>query len=129
MEPSNLLTEDSGVKIEFRKVNPTRYVVSGEADRSFWLVFSESFHKDWKAYMKKVETEEDGDRSLAKKQEFEWSALITLLRDSGKREELEEHYLANGYANAWWVPIEEADSQVKSFEIILEFTPQRLFEI
>ena len=128
MEPSNLLSEDSAVKIEFRKVNPTRYVVSGEADKSFWLVFSESFHKDWKAYMKKVEIEDEGDRSLAKKQRFEWSALITLLRDSGKRKELKEHYLVNGYANGWWVPI-EADSQVRRFEVILEFTPQRLFEI
>ncbi len=128
MEPSNLLSEDSAAKIEFRKVNPTRYVVSGEADESFWLVFSESFHKDWKAYMKKVEIEDDGGISLAEKQRFEWSALITLLKDSGKREELEEHYLVNGYANGWWVPI-EADSQAKRFEVILEFTPQRLFEI
>ena len=65
---------------------------------------------------------------MAKKQTFEWSALITLLKESGKREELKEHYLVDGYANGWWVPI-EADSQVRSFEVILEFTPQRLFEV
>jgi len=128
MEPSDLLSEDSEVKIEFRKINPTRYTVYAEAEKSFWLVFSESFHKDWKAYIRKVEIEDDKDRSFAKKQRFEWSALITLWRDLGKRKELKEHYLVNGYANGWWVPV-EADSQVKRFEVILEFTPQRLFEI
>ena len=128
MEPSALLSEDSGAKIEFRKINPTRYTVYAEAEKSFWLVFSESFHKDWKAYIRKVEIEDDKDEYLAEKQRFEWSALITLLRDLGKRKELKEHYLVNGYANGWWVPV-EADSQVKRFEVILEFTPQRLFEI
>lgn len=91
MEPAALLSEDSGAKIEFRKINPTRYTVYAEAEKSFWLVFSESFHKDWKAYIRKVEIEDDKDGSLAKKQRFEWSALITLFRDLGKRKCFRPH--------------------------------------
>jgi len=134
MEPANLLSDDSRAKVEFRKVNPTRYTVYAEAKKSFWLVFSESFHKDWKAYVRKVE-----DESSGKEKRFEWSALITLLQDWGKRKEVKEHYLVNGYANGWWIPVEELssdytknlepDSQIKRVKIVLEFTPQRLFEI
>jgi len=74
--------------------------------------------------------------------------VLSALRDWGKRVELKEHYLVNGYANAWWVPVEELTATsperkyqairspddgnqpgMKEFEIILEFKPQRLFEI
>ncbi|GFP23172.1 hypothetical protein HKBW3S09_00639 [Candidatus Hakubella thermalkaliphila] len=31
--------------VDFRKINPTRYEVSVEAQEPFWLVFSESYHE------------------------------------------------------------------------------------
>ena len=131
-----------GTQVEFSKINPTRYRVQVKTRKPFWLVFSESFHPGWKAYIRK------SPRTSGQRIDFEWSAVLSALRDWGKRVELKEHYLVNGYANAWWVPIEELtttspkrkyqtmrspdDSNqpgMKEFEIILEFKPQRLFEI
>lgn len=129
-------------QIEFRRINPTRYRVQAKTGKSFWLVFSESFHSEWKAYIRWP----SGVRGH--RMDFEWSAVLSALRDWGNRIELKEHYPVNGYANAWWVPVEELtaiiperkyqairpsdDSKqpgMKEFEIILEFKPQRLFEI
>ena len=53
--------------------------------------FSESYHKDWIAYV-------DG-------------------------REVESHLMANGYANAWYI------NKTGTFEIILDFWPQKLFYI
>lgn len=53
--------------------------------------FSESYHKDWIAYV-------DG-------------------------REVESHLMANGYANAWYM------NKTDTFEIILNFLPQKLFYI
>jgi len=127
-------------QVEFRKINPTRYRIQAKTRKPFWLVFSESFHPGWKAYIRQS--------SGGQRMNFEWSAVLSALRDWGNRIELKEHYLVNGYANAWWVPIEELTTTsperkyqamrspdnsnqpgMKEFEIILEFKPQRLFEI
>ncbi|MBA7494997.1 hypothetical protein ES702_05576 [subsurface metagenome] len=131
-----------GTQVEFRKINPTRYRVQVKTGKSFWLVFSESFHPGWKAYIR----QSPGVRGQGVN--FEWSMVLSGLQDWGKRVELKEHYLVNGYVNAWWVPVGELtatspekkyqairspdDSNqpgMKEFEIILEFKPQRLFEI
>jgi len=133
MEPvsSEKPSADEGPKINFRKVNPTRYVVDVKAREPFWFVFSESFHKGWKAYIREStvgvnqQQEDEGLSVKTPRTRFEWSAVLSLLQDWGKREEITEHYVVNGYANGWWVPV----SDPSRFEIILEFTPQRLFEI
>ena len=101
-----------------------------KASRSFWLVFSESFHEGWKAYIRK-KTE---DREKKTKETKEpWSALVNAWKDRENRIELKDHFIANGYANSWWVPVEinysQGQSNTRSFEIILEFKPQRLFEV
>ncbi|RLB28830.1 MAG: hypothetical protein DRH11_16760, partial [Deltaproteobacteria bacterium] len=124
-------------EIDFEKVNPTRYVVSvKKAERSFWLVFSESFHKGWKAYVREQAASSRQQAGQGNKGE-PWSALISAWRDRGKRIELTEHHLVNGYANAWWVDVArlkaeglrfKADSK-DEFQVVLEFKPQRLFEI
>jgi len=127
-------------EIDFEKVNPTRYVVSVKrAERPFWLVFSESFHKGWKAYarMPEIRSQKSEVSREQRNKNEQWSALISAWRDRGKRIELTEHHLVNGYANAWWVDVgrlkaqgvgPKADSS-DEFEIVLEFKPQRLFEI
>jgi len=128
-------------EVEFKKVNPTRYVVRTKASEPFWLVFSEAFHGGWKAYIKPVRSLQFGVRS--EKDRFEWSALVNACRDRGERIELKEHYLVNGYANGWWIDPSKAPrkvamlprgrqspkSKVKEMEIMLEFVPQRLFEV
>jgi hypothetical protein len=75
----------------FTKENPTKYVVHVNASEPFFLIFSESYHKDWVAYV-------DG-------------------------KEVKDHFMANGYANAWYI------NKTGVFDIVLEFWPQRLFYV
>lgn len=124
-------------KIDFKKINPTRYVVDvKDAKGPFTLVFSESFHEGWKGYIRKrLEVRgqmlEAPQTSNLKPQTFSeepWSALWTAWKDRGNRTEIKDHFVVNGYANGWIVYPSAVDSQ-QSFEIVLEFKPQRLFEI
>jgi len=42
-------------EITFKKINPTKYLVKVEGAKGpFWLVFSESFHKQWRVYKSPV---------------------------------------------------------------------------
>ena len=52
-EISTYKKEGQITDIEYRKINPTRYLVKVKTSKSFWLVFSESFHESWKAYVRK----------------------------------------------------------------------------
>jgi hypothetical protein len=107
-------------EVSFHKVNPTRYNVDVNAWDKFWLVFSESFHPGWKAYI----VENPNDQSPNPNRPwYEWSALLTWLKERGRRTELTDHYLVNAYANGWYVP------QTGQYRIVLEYWPQRLFEI
>jgi hypothetical protein len=141
-------------EITFKKINPTRYVVDVKTKKPFWLVFSESFHAGWKAYMRRETGDriqksevrsqrlEDGDRrpEVNEKTKEHWSALVSAWRDKDKRIELTEHQMVNGYANGWYVPVgqktevrgkrlEEEGEITGDFQIVLEYKPQRLFEI
>ncbi len=109
-------SQEKEVQVEFQKINSARYKVEVKARKSFWLIFSESFDPGWKAYVR--QSSEVKDRWT----NFEWSAMLSVLRDWGKRSKIKEHYPVNGYANAWWVPAGE-------FEMIIEYTPQRWLEI
>jgi len=80
-------------RITFQKINPTKYIVNVNASKPFFLVFSESYHKDWVAYI------------------------------DGRRIPNEYHFMANGYANAWYI------NKTGSYDIILEFWPQKLFYV
>ena len=57
-----------------------------------------------------------------------WSALLSAWRDWGVRTELENHVLLNGYANGWMVDPAVVENK-QSFDIVLEYKPQRIFEI
>lgn len=170
-------------EIQFKKINPTRYVVDVKgANGPFTLVFSESFHERWKAYIRhrsevrgqRLEEESEkqevvGKRSGVRGKRLEarderaetslqpqasnllpptsnlkpqtfskepWSALWSAWKDRGKMVEIKDHFVVNGYANGWIVPIEQM-LEVRgkrlevgeNFEIVLEFKPQRLFEM
>ncbi|MCD6334692.1 MAG: hypothetical protein J7M27_05100, partial [Candidatus Latescibacteria bacterium] len=149
-------------RVRFRKINPTRYQAFVKADKPFELVFSESFHRGWKAYTKPIspeksewawsvaDTTEDGAQILSDEGKPGWSAVLSAFGDRGKRTEIETHYVVNGYANGWHVEpgkVEGQRSEVggqgagltthhspltthqREFEIVLEYKPQRLFEI
>jgi hypothetical protein len=110
-------------EIHFKKINPTRYIVDvKDAKGPFTLVFSESFHEGWKAYIR-----QDQSSKLKAQIERSWSALWSAWKDKG-RIEVKDHFVVNGYANGWIVD-QSAIGDRQSFEMVLEFKPQRLFEI
>ena len=79
------------ISVAYEKINPTRYVVQVNASKPFFLVFSESYNKDWIAYIE------------------------------GEQIPNEYHYIANGFANSWYI------NKTGSYVITLEFWPQKLF--
>ena len=79
--------------ITFQKLNPTKYIVHVSASEPFFLIFSESYHRDWVAYI------------------------------NGEQIPSEQHFVANGYANAWYV------NKTGTYNITLEFRPQKLFYV
>lgn len=120
-EPSyipNLSNSVISPKLEFSEVNPTKYRVKvKDAIESFYLVFLESFHKEWNLYL------------AEQKSPF----YETWLKEPISKD---RHFLANGYANSWFVDlgevkksgnyVENPDGSI-DFELIVEFWPQRLF--
>lgn len=96
--------------IVFTKINPIKYKVEViNASDPYTLIFTEAFHAGWKAYL--LEN---------KKQTAESAPWETWLK---KPLPEKNHYLVNGYANAWRI------EKQGDYEIILEFWPQRLFYI
>jgi len=59
--------------INFERINPTKYSVHVQALNPFFLVFSESYHRGWTAYI------------------------------DGQQIPNEYHFFANGFANAWYI--------------------------
>jgi len=89
--------------VVFKKIDPTRYKVHVEnASAPFFLVFSSTYDKDWVAHF----------RDLNSLQTF-----------SSERVPDEYHFMANGYANAWYI------NKTGTYTITLEFWPQKLFYI
>lgn len=197
--------------LEFKKINPTKYIIRvHQAKDNFPLIFLESFHQGWKAYIVKsykvnkvqsasienykiLDGNEEDQASREELEEFIEKGWVSTLGDL-KEEEIkhkkwengkerldyiekynidfisknfqnsiqndnlpagyiwdtwfkkslseENHLIANGYANSWWVDVEEVckteNNKVESFcvrnpdgtysfELIIEFWPQRLF--
>lgn len=93
---------DKQREAHFVKINPTKYIVSINSKKSPWLVLSETYHPEWKAYLGKVGW---------------WQALW--------RKPIAEkyHFKANGYANAWHI------QKSGHYNITLYYRPQSLFNI
>ena len=124
--------EKQASKVNFKKLDTNHYITFVEAQEPFWLVFAESFHKGWKAY---IRTKSEG----IKKDFFydsKWLALFKKKRGKDDWVELNNHDVINGYANGWWVPIDQINSSVKlnrgelnekktkkEFVIVVEYTP------
>lgn len=53
---------------------------------------------------------------------YEQSSVLSWLFDRSRAQEIDEHYLVNGFANSWYV------QQQGTYDIVIEFTPQRIFE-
>lgn len=123
-----------------QKINPTKYIVNiTDAIAPYWLVFSESFNSNWKVYI--VEEQGKNEDSNPQVQTFQTyfdgaagekyhknvffdpkSSFETV----GKMPVSESrHFLANGYANGWYIA--PTDAKTPTYKLIIEFYPQRYF--
>ena len=120
--------------ISFQKVNPTKYEVCINATQPFFLVFSESYHPQWKAYVEKnpvTMNEIIANYSSVNVQEARQEMQFTpgdisyLLAEPLPED---HHFLVNGYANAWYIdPAQLPKDSDGNINITLYFWPQSLF--
>lgn len=115
--------------IEFKKINPSKYRVNVyNATEPFMLIFSESFHNGWKAYISNKSEEASMWESVES-----FNIYGTLQNDNLENGyffetwlkapiDKKNHLLVNGYANGWYIQPER-----KNFELILEYWPQRIY--
>jgi len=105
-ELASKLNNIDNVKIDYIKINPTKYKIQiFGAKEPFPLVFSETFNPNWKIY------------------------------GYGRQLFEDTHILVNGYGNYWTInPFQVCNNKcIKNsngtydFELIVEFWPQRLF--
>lgn len=134
----NKVSTDSGSfpKITFTQINPTKYKLQiEEAKEPYVLVFSETSHPGWQLFLNKKSNKEylteEIVASYFKEEIKENKPQDIFLRldtfETWKKEPLalNKHYLVNGYANSWYIDPEDVDNQ-ESYELIVEFAPQRL---
>lgn len=102
-------TEDIPLpKMNFKRLNSTKYLIEvQDAQAPYYLTFAESFSSQWKIFP--LQQQETEDLALLWKNWFRQS----LFEDN--------HYLANYYANAWYI------DQKGDYKFIIEYRPQRLF--
>jgi len=135
------ITNHQSPHITFIKINPTKYRVKVEGVKEpYSLVFSESFHRGWKAYVsdqRLVTSDQQYGEIVASyfDGEIKEGTHKNIFLDRNTFETLakkpipeDRHYLVNGYANSWYITPEDSEGK-ENYEIIIEFWPQRLFYI
>ncbi len=127
-------------RVTFVKVNPIKYRLLVEGvDKPYILVFLESFHKGWKAYI-------SDQQSVISDQ---YGGIVASYFNGGIKEGTHKnifldkntfetwfkksipegrHLAANGYANSWYITPEDSNGK-ENYEVIIEFWPQRVFYV
>ncbi len=120
--------------ISFQRINPTKYrvVVSG-ATRPYVLIFSDQFHKDWKAFLSTVAPATPTAQQTYFNGAIQERSHEDIFLDTRTFETLgmksipeDRHVMVNGYANAWLINPDDV-SGARIYEIVIEMTQQRLF--
>lgn len=141
-EPNLVLVRQGGKsyktvpKITFQRVNPTKFAVDIEsAEKPYFLVFSDSFHSGWKAFVDHKKTdnltggktvaEYFGKEIIEKKGPEPFIDKTILSTFSMKTIPEDRHFVMNGYANSWYITPEDAEGKT-NYRIILEYWPQKL---
>ncbi|MFH1833013.1 MAG: hypothetical protein ABH816_02490 [Candidatus Levyibacteriota bacterium] len=115
-EDSNFPMTDSP-KIQFEKINPTKYKLTvSNANNPYILVFSEAFHSNWKIYAGVAKEK----NTFFGKDIFETFSLNSISND--------RHFIANGYANGWYIKPQDLGGK-QEYELIIEMTGQRIFYV
>jgi hypothetical protein len=125
-------------EIIFKKINPTKYIVEVKnATYPFFLVFSETYDPRWKVYVEDKMLTFDRISSVhpdinVMEAFHEWDAF-TIWDDIFylfKKPSIDEtyHFVANGYANAWYIDPDKIDKDHDhNFLITIYFLDQSLF--
>jgi len=129
--PNNITARPT---IVFQEINPTKYQVEVQnATGPFFLIFSESYTSNWKAYAgasgtlgtiianyTKMQVEEAKSSSS-----FSPTDLSYLVQQPLSEK---DHYVVNGYANAWYIdPAAIGKNNNGSFQVTLYFKPQSYY--
>ncbi len=136
------LSAQNEPKIVFKRVNPTKYEVKvSEASKPLWLVFSESFHKQWRLYHEqRLESrpsfggysEEPGEivaeypKLGVKEAKHTMRFAPEDIKYLFKKPLDAEHHVVNGYANGWYIEPDKLGLG-ENFKLTLYFWPQSLF--
>ena len=96
--------------ITYEKYNNTKYQVDVKDSQFFFLVFSESYNSQWKAYINPEGEDTNWIKAVFKKPLPE-----------------DKHFKVNGYANAWYIDSEELGMAGKDFTVTIYYKPQSLF--
>ncbi|MGE4358068.1 MAG: hypothetical protein AB7E08_05930 [Candidatus Omnitrophota bacterium] len=132
---SSFMAHSKEPEITFKKINPTKYLVKVEGAREpFWLVFSESFHKQWKLYSYQLIAHSSWfEEIVADYPELKVKEARHLMKFTPEdirylfKKPLEaEHLLVNGYANGWYIEPQKLGLG-KNFILVIYFWPQSLF--
>ncbi len=122
--------------IGFKRINPTKYkVMVSNAKTPFFLIFSDKFNKDWKVFIpnqsvKNLKAQESYFNGSIQEYNHENIFLDNTTFETLSVKSLPEkqHFVVNGYANAWYITPKDSDGKY-NYEIIIEMTQQRAFYI
>jgi hypothetical protein len=104
---SGIEKQISSPELTFKTINPTKYEVQVEnATGPFFLVFNENFDSEWKAFL--VDN-------------CNYSSIVPI--PEGK------HFIANGYANSWYIDPQQLSGGAEQFTITLNYTPQNYYDL
>lgn len=130
--------------LEYKQINPTKYVINVlNAKESFPLVFSESYHPDWSLYAKPELALKGEGKFISENNQ---GTIQNENIDGGNFYDIffrkdvlsENHFQANNFQNGWWIDLQNLEKQNKitknadgtySFQLIIEFSPQKYFYI
>ena len=120
--------------IIYKRINPIKYSVEvSGAKVPFVLIFSDQFHKDWKAYISKKEPKNieikqsyfNGSIQEYKHEDVFFNDRTFETKDIRSISE-KQHFTMNGYANVWYImPTDFSGNE--NHEIIVEMVGQRIF--
>jgi len=128
--------ETSLPQLVFSKINSTKYKIQiARVQNPYFLVFSESFDKGWKVYINQSQDPISEMTATYLSDKIKEGEHQNIFLNQDTFETLKEkpiaeerHYPVNGYANAWLILPEDADG-ADNYEIVLEYSPQRLLYI
>lgn len=121
--------------IYFQKINPTKYKLKIENAREpFYLTFSQSFNRGWRGYIN-TDTIQCNPIAIYKnvnatecQPKFKLFEVMDITRIFSKPIPEDNHFIANGYSNAWYIDPQQLDTG-ENFTVTLYFKPQSYFYI